>query len=93
MAQINETDAQKLNRTYFTALRAAAARSIPEACAKFSIPPQVAERVSCMTMDEIDRLSLSNMVMFKPVIEPNQFMKIVGVEDAKMRAILSRLGH
>ena len=93
MQQIIETDEQKLNRTYFTALRAAAARSVPEACAKFSITPQLAERVSCMTMDEIDRLSLSDMVMFKPVMEPNQFMKIAGVEDAKMRAVLSRLGH
>lgn len=91
MLDVKETDEATLNRAYFLALRTCAARSIPDACARFGVDVDFATQVAQMTMQDIDKLSLSNLVIYKPTIEPSQFLRIAGIEDSNNRHIVTRL--
>lgn len=88
---VSETDEASLNRRYFVALKAAAARSIPEACAKFGVDVDFAKQVADMTLEQIDRLAISDLMLFKPAIPPGQFIKLTQIKDTQSRGIMARL--
>lgn len=91
MESKKETDEAALNRAYFLTLRTVAVKSIPEACTKFGVDIQFAKQVGNMTMNEIERLALSDIVVFKPAIEPQQFLRIAGIDNHTHRHIVARL--
>ncbi|GEM_PF-4849700 len=87
----SETDEAALNRSYFLALRTVAARDTAEACAKYGVDVQFSEQVAKLTMADIEWLALSGIVVFKPIIDPQQFLRIAAIEDPAHRHILARL--
>lgn len=84
----DQNDQTYLNRTYFLALKAAAAASPAQACARFGVDVETAESVAKMTLEQIDNISKSEQVLFKPVLAPGVFMRIVGVKSPQDRQIL-----
>lgn len=84
-------DQAYLNRNYFLALKAAAAASPAEACLKFGVTMEMAQKVAEMSLSEIDALSQCDRVLFKPVLEPGAFMTIAGVQSPGAREILMGL--
>lgn len=86
-----ETDESHVNKEYFVALRNVAARSIPEACAKFGVDIKFAEMAASLSMPEIERMSLTDLVVFKPVIDSSNLLKLREIDDPKQRHIYTRL--
>lgn len=85
------TDEALLNHTYFVALRSAALASIPEACAKYGVDSEFAVRVSQMSLVDIEKLALQDLLVFKPSIPTGQFLRMVGLPSENTRHILARL--
>lgn len=85
------SDESYLNRTFLFSLKSTATRSIPDACARFGVDANFAAQIADLSMEEIEKFSMEGVVIFKPAIDPNQFMKIFRIEDASTRTIMARL--
>lgn len=84
------SDIRHVNLAYLHALRTAAARDIPQACAQFRVDAEVAELLSVMTIDELERLSLSNLILFRLDLGAPQLKSFLDVDEAR-RHTLARL--
>lgn len=86
-----ETDQACLNRMYFMSLRNAALVSLPHACAAYGVDAEFAASVRDMSLQQIEDLALSRIMIFKPAIPTNQFIRMIGLPDAKSRHVLARM--
>lgn len=88
---MNRADITDLNRAFFHALQIAAARDLPEACARFGVSADFAAAVRDMPQAVIERLSGSGLVHFRPVLDLRQLQHLAGIEDPQARGIVARL--
>ena len=86
-----DTDQACLNRMYFMSLRSAALISVPNACAAYGVDAEFAASVRDMSLQQIEDLALSRMMIFKPAIPTNQFIRMIGLPDAKSRHVVARM--
>lgn len=84
------SDLTRLNCDYFHALRTAATRSIPDACAQFGVHIDVARLVLSMSLDEIDRLAVSGLVLFKLELGAEHLKRFLLLQEHR-RHIVARL--
>lgn len=85
------SDETYLNRAYLFALKSAAAKSIPDACAKFGVDANFAAQFADLSIQDIEKFCTDGIVLFKPAINPGQFLKIFRIQDANTRTIMARL--
>lgn len=85
------SDVAFLNRTYLAALRTASARSHAEACAAFGVDVEFAKTIGEMSQEEVERIALSRLPLFKPVFSHTQLLKLARVPDSQKREIFAQL--
>lgn len=89
--QKNESELAYLNRAYFISLRTAAMASIPDACASFGVDAKFVSYVRNMSLEDIDKVALDKLMVFKPAIPTDQFIRMSQLRDSESRHILTRL--
>lgn len=85
------SDIALLNRTYFQCLRVTAVQSVPEACATFGVHKEIAEAVAAMTMEDIERLCLPDLVLFDLKLAPGQFKALLRAPGHAQRQVMAML--
>ncbi|MDP2195394.1 MAG: hypothetical protein Q8J72_05345 [Rhodocyclaceae bacterium] len=85
------TDEASLNQAFFRALQVAALRSLPDACARFGVNADFARAVADLSIEDMERLCSAGVVLWRPVMPPDQLLRLAKIEDPRARAIVARL--
>ena len=85
------TPETKLVHIYLHSLRAAASRSIPDACARFGVDRKFAEQIADLSIQDMEKLCMAGVVRFRPAMPCDRIMRILKVADPITQAIMARL--
>lgn len=81
----------ELIQTYLHALRAAASRSIPDACTRFGADRKFASQLVELSIQDVEKLCMAGVVQFRPAMPPDRILRILRIPDPAARGIMARL--